>query len=175
MQSSRYPATRGIGEKREYLERHGLWHAAFPTRARAVDVVRLALAQQPFPRPEPRTAWVKQAEGEYLSRDGHWLLQRTEPLIVLFSPVSKPARRAAGDSKFLCRGRWSLYACALYADDLNLRVDLDPKLEERSPLGARGAQMKGSGLELRRGGRAWLRGARWEERVPDKVEIWRSN
>lgn len=65
------------GQKEDqYLSRHGLQDVRFPTRARAVDAVRLALASEPTLRHVPRTRWEREGEGRYRSRDGHWRLQR---------------------------------------------------------------------------------------------------
>ena len=113
-------------QDRAYLRRHRLLQRRFPSRAHPVDAVRLALQSEPRSA-GPQTQWVKQREGEYLSRDGYWLLQRQGPVDVLFSPHNQLARERVSTSSFLCRGRWSLRACAFYADDLNLRMLLLPR------------------------------------------------
>ena len=114
-----------------YLERHGLTGARFPSRARAVDAVRLALQSEPRGS-GPQTQWVKQREGEYLSRDGHWRLRRDSVYACLepFSPACLTAFSAPG-SIYRSHVRFSgpsgartLLECARRADYLNQQLGL---------------------------------------------------
>lgn len=58
-----------------YLERHRLEKVTFSSRARAVEALRLALAEEPLTHPI-LTRWKREGEGVYLSTDGHWQLTR---------------------------------------------------------------------------------------------------
>ena len=111
-------------EEREYLDRHGLSHARFSSRARASEAVRLALRGEPR-RAEPLTRWKRAGEGVYLSVDGHWQLQR-RPGEGCFLPTSEWAETGArglreqGNQWLLSwRVDYTLYLCAHRADRLN--------------------------------------------------------
>lgn len=114
---------------RDYLSRHGLASAVFKTRARAVDAIRMALSRESRVQAPPRTRWVRQGEGEYLSRDGHWRLRR-EKLEERISPASERARTGMlremeeGDLT-QPYGRATLLTCARYADRLSEMFGLE--------------------------------------------------
>ena len=113
-----------------YLRRYGLERQSFTSRARAVDAVRLALAEEPVSR-SYATKWKKIRDGTYLSTDGHWELQRAANGCRL-RPSSQQAKEAqAQDLKKaqeeLCKimersfsihlkGALTLRLCARYAD-----------------------------------------------------------
>ena len=59
----------------EYLLRHALLNQRFPTRARAVDALRLALSEEPFQR-QVQTRWTRVYQGVYNSQDGNWRLEK---------------------------------------------------------------------------------------------------
>ena len=90
----RWQVTIGPGAQ-EYLVRHRLEEARFPTRARAVEAVRLALSAEPSPRSRVvLIRWKKLGEEKFISRDGHWSLSRSEEADSI-RPLSPQARALA--------------------------------------------------------------------------------
>lgn len=122
----------------EYLSRHGLNKQLFSSRARVLDALRLALSSEPHTRARPQTQWRKQADGLYLSRDGHWQLQRTAHIAELRpqSPAAEAGLREDPHPPLLnslCLFAPSpLYMCALHADGLNQELGLSPPASSAS-------------------------------------------
>ena len=78
-------------ELKDYAKRHALAEACFPSRARAVDAVRMALADEPLDlRPLTRITWRQEEEGVYRSNNGHWRLKNVAGRS-LISPLSREA------------------------------------------------------------------------------------
>ena len=111
-----------------YLERHALKGVSYPTRARAVDAVRLALAAEPR-HSRTLTQWGNRSEsGLYASSDGHWRLRRGERAYSLL-PRSSEARaalqqRPAGEAELSWSASFTLEQCAQRADRINFQLRL---------------------------------------------------
>ena len=123
------------GDANQYLRRHKLWQAEFSSRARAVDAVRMALANEPFNPPERRVlSWRRVGEGVYLSSDGHWRLEREKKVdrllpasgLARYELSSYPRKWGEGVEKMLVQKRDTLHAASLRAVHLNQQLDLEP-------------------------------------------------
>ena len=133
------PYVRTMGshrELREYLQRHGL-ERTFPTRARAVDALRLALSEEPLSRPRARTRWQRESEGSYRSRDRRWRLQR-EPggsLLTPLHPELKEAVEARPELRRMLRRDcdWTLDAHAEWLDRIERFLSEPPGRRRDSP------------------------------------------
>ena len=110
-----------------YLRRHGLRHAVFPTRARAVDALRLALLSEPLTQPV-RTRWTRESEGVYRSQGGDWKLlleERHAHLIPLSArAVERVGRRGARKEELRWVAGFTLRAYAEMTDLINQKIGL---------------------------------------------------
>ena len=113
-----------------YLTRNRLEGRRFPTRARAVDAVRMALSKEPRHLP-PITRWRKHDEGIYHSTDEHWRLSRSADFSYRLLPMSAQAQAALQyEPAQEVRLSWSswrshtLDQCAQRVDRLNLDLEL---------------------------------------------------
>ena len=119
------PSTVLVGD---HLSRHGLQQVLYPSRARVVDAVRMALSVEPRQSEHARTVWKRVRPGEYHSRDGAWTLLRegTEIRLIPRSPAAKEAVEGDPYPEALLRmdGPRTLKDCALLTDQINLRLGL---------------------------------------------------
>ena len=81
------------GRDFEFLRRHALDSKRFPSRARAVDALRLALAVEPR-HAQPQTRWTRVGARTYHSRDGHWRARKVGRAGTRFTPLSREASEA---------------------------------------------------------------------------------
>ena len=110
-----------VDTEMNYLGKHQLQGQRFPSRARAVDAVRLALQVEPLSLGSVSVQWVKQEEGVYHSQDGRWqLTQETSSSRII--PLNQRERALFLSSrvltKFLRIDRSTLRACGLHAEML---------------------------------------------------------
>ena len=103
------------------MRRHGLWGANYRTRAQGVDAIRIALEQEKIGW-EPSIRWRKVREGEYLSQDGAWRLERSasfDRLIPLEPDLAKGLEERALLAKQLEQRRETLRVAAIRAQQLS--------------------------------------------------------
>ena len=120
---------------RAYLRRHSLAGTQYASRARAVDAVRLALAsERPPAQARAQVSWRRSGENQYLSRDGHWRLERSEEGDRL-SPRSPEAREGISvlspdlrEIFPLLSERDTLRAASVRAERLNGKIGLADKV-----------------------------------------------
>ena len=124
---------RGMIAASDYLRRHGLLNRIYPSRARAVDAVRMALSCSPLSR-SILTRWRRSGGGTYLSTDGRWWLIRSKGegrLIPNSQAVVEAFRRNPELKQRLnWQGDHTLRMCAEYADNLAQFAGLNVALED---------------------------------------------